>query len=250
MCGVIGVVLEKEVSVEKKKKFEEQLKMLYLASEIRGQDGTGMAYQSFEPHGVTLEWAKKLMTDTPEVCLDVENLTENFASYHTDKKVSEWFSSIHKLGGSGGLFHEPGAISVGQTRLAIFGLDKSNNQPLISEKYAVVHNGNLFDFEKVFVEEGLERRLKVDTELILRILERDGRPDRCFDLKGNFACVVLDRTNHQLFAFRRDKPLYMRAIPGVGVVFFSTERIGRKVFGPDAVIKELEENKVFTFKPA
>jgi glucosamine 6-phosphate synthetase-like amidotransferase/phosphosugar isomerase protein len=188
-------------------------------SEIRGQDGTGITILR-DGQFITHRWNCKAseITDFPEL------------------KTND--------------------IVIGQNRLAIFGLDPSNNQPLVTDRYALIHNGNLYDFEKAFETYGLPRTYQVDTELILRLIEkfnkgswRVGPPDTelgedvrdmAESVKGDFACLLLDAENQMLAAFRRNKPLY-GCVDGDSLYFFSTERIGQKVFKDAPGFFELSE---------
>jgi hypothetical protein len=61
-------------------------------------------------------------------------------------------------------------------------------------------------------------------------------------VRGNMACLALDLEFATLYAFKRDKPLYSFEDED-GLYFFSTERIGRKVFG-NQPFKEFKENEI------
>ena len=175
-------------------------------SEIRGQDGTG----------ITILRDNKLKT------------------YHWPQKAS-FVSDYPEL--------SENDIIIGQNRLACFGLDSKNNQPLVTERYALVHNGNLINFEKEFKEQNLKREYEVDTELILRIIERDNSVENVFKLKGNFACLLIDKEKKTLTVFRRDKPIWYTE-DETGIYFYSTDRIGKKIFDNGNELKEKEIIKV------
>ena len=144
----------------------------------------------------------------------------------------------------------PGDCVIGQNRLAIFGQTAENNQPLCidDENISLIHNGNLYDFEKTFDEKHLPRKLQVDTELIYRLLQREhelakesvvssilerGIKTVENTVKGNYACLVIDvatdQKNAHLGIFVRDKPMWV-CEDETGVYFFSTDRIGKKIF--------------------
>lgn len=199
MCGISGLVYRGGAH---------RYRDLLRESDIRGQDGTGLAI--LEDDGILVQrWPQRA------------------------KEIDK--SDIPPL--------EPLDRVIGQNRLAIFGLGHENDQPLTTDRFALVHNGNLLHFEEKFAARQFPRTLKVDTELILRYIERDNpqtvdglaRTVECMMgfVEGNMACLLLDKQLGVMAAFARDKPLY-RLDRDEGTYFFSTERIGRKVFG-DAV---------------
>jgi glucosamine 6-phosphate synthetase-like amidotransferase/phosphosugar isomerase protein len=170
----------------------------------------------------------------------------NFSTFHSSLKAS-FLTDFPVL--------EPGDFIVGQNRLAIFGQTVQNNQPLHEAfmKLALVHNGNLYNFEKTFVELNLKRSLQVDTELILRLLQKFkleqvglhlAISSTIQQIKGNFACMVLDGvypTQAALGVFIQDKPLWM-AEDETGLYFFSTDRIGKKVF-PELYVQQVSRQR-------
>ncbi len=197
MCGITGIIAK-----DRSKLYWELLD----ASEIRGQDGTGIA--SIRPDKL------------------------DFITARSNKKASE--SGQLEFG----IYAND--IIIGQNRLAIFGSDHKNDQPLVTDRYALVHNGNLVNFEERFEDYGLKREYQVDTELILRMIEMyDAKTPKDYidivynlerKLEGNWACLLIDKKLNCLVAFTRFKPLFEYDNP-VGIFFFSTERIGQKVFG-------------------
>jgi glutamine phosphoribosylpyrophosphate amidotransferase len=206
MCGITAALIKTSNT-----KYWDLLK----ASEIRGQDGTG--YTIMKKDG-------------------------SFFSFHSPLKAS-LLTEFPLL--------EAGDFVIGQNRLAIFGQTQENNQPLHEEfmRLSLVHNGNLYDFEKVFTEMNLKRSFQVDTELILRLLQKfklewgelkSSIAATIERIKGNYACMVLDGVypdKAALGVFVQDKPLWM-AEDETGLYFFSTERIGKKVF-PELYEKQL-----------
>lgn len=178
------------------------------ASEIRGQDGTGI-----------LVWQNGLAVERKH-----------------NVKASEVNPNEFLL--------STGDVAIGQNRLAIFGLTEENNQPIVGERFALVHNGNLLNHETLFRVLGLPRQLKVDTEAILRLVERfnaeHGIRDKADivkaikyvqdNVKGDMACIMLDKETGMIVAWRRYKPLFVHQDDD-GIYLFSTEQIGKEVFG-------------------
>lgn len=200
MCGISGAIIKER---------SEKYKKLLTVSEIRGQDGTG----------VTL--------------LPGTDIT-SFITWKSNKKASEEKLLRVKL-------YSKDAI-IGQNRLACFGLSEENNQPLTTDRFALVHNGNLVNADKLFETFNLKRKLKVDTEFILRFIE-EMNPQTTEELektikdlivhkkiKGDMACLLIDKKLKVLVAFKRYKPLFLYE-DTTGIYFFSTQKIGEEVFG-------------------
>jgi len=206
MCGISATIVK---NGDKNKYWD-----LLRASEIRGQDGTGYVYY--------------------------KKLGQMYTRYQAAIKASDMPMKHPEV------LHN-GDVVIGQNRLSCFGLEVSNQQPLMLENTVLVHNGNLFDFESMFKELNLPRQLEVDSELILRIYEEYHRLDAIYALvKGNFACILIDRKKKQIHAFTRDKPLCWYEDDS-GIYLFSTVRIGQKVFGEKAEIHEMENFSRRTF---
>lgn len=174
-------------------------------SEIRGQDGTGFVVWHKQSHG------------------------GYFTVHRSEKKASEFEGTMLDL--------KLKDFIVGQNRLAIFGLGSENNQPLVTEKTILVHNGNLLDFEKTFKKEKLKREYTVDSELILRLWEKYYDIDEVKKrLKGDYACILVDRIQStvkpkkSVYIFTKYKPVYYYK-DSTGLYFYSTGMIGKKTFG-------------------
>lgn len=198
MCAISGTIIN---NPQNNKYFD-----LLKVSEIRGQDGTGIAIKFPE-----------------SAHFDVEK--------HPVKASKCAFLKEFEL--------EQGDTIIGQNRLAIFGQNEDDQQPLVTDRFALVHNGNLFNFEELFDNHGWVREYKVDTEAILRYIQagspqtdnemRELLEDMPNLIQGNWACLLLDAHMGYLWAFTNYKPLVTTEVDG-NRYFFSTERIGRKVF--------------------
>ena len=111
------------------------------------------------------------------------------------------------------------------TRLAIFDLP-SSWQPMLGEGSAMVFNGEIFNYPELRAElvSGGERfHTSGDTEVLLRLLDRDGTAalDR---LNGQFAIAHLERGSRTLTLVRDRfgvRPLHYALLPDGGIVFGS-----------------------------
>lgn len=219
MCGITGAAIY--LTSNKKEILDKYIELLK-ASEIRGQDGTGIAWYG----------------------------DEKFSTFRSNEKATIAFEHHFPV-----IEDYPARGVIGQNRLAVFGLDHKNDQPLVTDNLALVHNGNLYDFERVFQDKELLRDYQVDTELILRLIERYDRErithietaisTALHDIKGNYACLLIDKRNNVLVAFKKYKPLWYTSWNGA-TFFFSTERIGRKVFGDNAM-REMKDGEILVF---
>jgi asparagine synthase (glutamine-hydrolysing) len=95
-------------------------------------------------------------------------------------------------------------------RLSILDLS-SGRQPMLSDdgQVAVVQNGEIYNYLEL--SPGLGCRTRCDTEVILRLYERDGE-DFVSRLNGMFAIAILDRRRQRLLLYRDrtgKKPLYL-----------------------------------------
>jgi len=113
-----------------------------------------------------------------------------------------------------GIFHTPG-VALGNQRLSIIDLDQGH-QPFVSEddQIVVVQNGEIYNFielAKELAEDGRSCKTHSDTEVLLRLYERDGI-DFIRKLNGMFAIAIYDGRTDELFLVRDRigvKPLYL-----------------------------------------
>lgn len=107
-------------------------------------------------------------------------------------------------------YYESEGMLVGNQRLSILDLS-GGHQPMFSDdqQIIVVQNGEIYNFKEL--AEGLSCRTSCDTEVILRLYERDGE-DFVKQLNGMFAIAIIDRRNQSLLLYRDrigQKPLYL-----------------------------------------
>jgi asparagine synthase (glutamine-hydrolysing) len=126
-----------------------------------------------------------------------------------------------------GMRHQPTrGVAVGNRRLSIIDL-AHGHQPFVSDdgRIAVVQNGEIFNYVELAAElraQGVELRTNSDTEVILRLYEREGIA--CLSrLNGMFAIAIDDAREDAMYLARDRigvKPLYV-ADDGVRAVFAS-----------------------------
>ena len=107
-------------------------------------------------------------------------------------------------------FFEADGMLIGNRRLSILDL-AGGHQPMFSDdgQVAVVQNGEIYNF--VELARGLGCRTTCDTEVLLRLYEREG-DDFVRRLNGMFAIAIVDRRRRRLVLYRDrvgKKPLYL-----------------------------------------
>ena len=108
-----------------------------------------------------------------------------------------------------GWFESQGML-VGNQRLSILDL-AGGHQPMFSDdrQVIVVQNGEIYNFKEL--AQGLNCKTNCDTEVILRLYERDGE-EFVKQLNGMFAIAILDLRKQALLLYRDrigQKPLYL-----------------------------------------
>lgn len=134
-------------------------------------------------------------------------------------------SGIWKNGDSSQADHN--ICVLGHTRLSILDLNERSNQPMIGRKWALVFNGEIYNFRSIRRElesQGISFETTGDTEVLLQALETWGMDQTISKLAGMFAIAAYDKTKHQLHLVRDRmgiKPLYYCQRDG-GIYFASS----------------------------
>jgi len=143
-------------------------------------------------------------------------------------RMGDAIKRLHHRGpDDSGQWSEEGA-HLGFTRLSIIDLSDSGHQPMVSPdgRYVIVFNGEIYNFPELRAQldaAGETFRGHSDTEVLLRVFQREGF-ERCLaKLRGMFAFAVWDR-HEKTLSLARDrlgvKPL-VYAETGTGFVFAS-----------------------------
>ena len=150
------------------------------------------------------------------------------SSYNSDSQLVEMGNSIrHRGPDSQGIWHKPElGVALGNQRLSILDLE-NGDQPFISDdgKVVVVQNGEIFNHVELAGElkgSRWESRTHCDTEVILRLYEKEGIAG-LRRVNGMFAIAIYDAREEALFLFRDrvgEKPLYYH-LDDAGLVFGS-----------------------------
>ena len=123
---------------------------------------------------------------------------------------------LHRGPDDEGIRHDPArGVALGNRRLSIIDLE-GGHQPFVSEdgQIAVVQNGEIFNYIELAADlrrQGVQLRTGSDTEVLLRLYERDGI-DCIRKLNGMFAIAIDDARQDALYLVRDrigEKPLYV-----------------------------------------
>src|SRR5437868_11544928 len=115
-----------------------------------------------------------------------------------------------------GVWHQPArGVAIGNRRLSIIDIG-GGHQPFVSDdgRIAIVQNGEIFNYIELAADlraQGVELRTHSDTEVILRLYEREGIAGLS-KLNGMFAIAVDDANQDAMYLLRDRvgvKPLYV-----------------------------------------
>jgi len=152
--------------------------------------------------------------------------------------------------------HPTRGVAVGNRRLSIIDL-AGGHQPFISDdgRIAVVQNGEIFNYVELAEElraQGVALRTHSDTEVILRLYEREGIA--CLQrLNGMFAIAIDDAREDALYLARDRigvKPLYLHD-DGTRVLFASElKALGAAGLRPELDLEAVHHYLTFNYIPA
>jgi asparagine synthase (glutamine-hydrolysing) len=136
------------------------------------------------------------------------------------------------------------------TRLAILDLSFAGHQPMSTPdgRYCITYNGEIYNFNELrdeLLAGGTQFKSHSDTEVILRLFERDG-PSCVNRLVGMFAFAIWDAHEKSCFLARDPlgiKPLYYSAFPR-DLVFASEVRA---LLQSDRVPKSISSENLFNY---
>lgn len=87
-------------------------------------------------------------------------------------------------------------------RLAIMDTSSFGNQPFVDQDFAVVCNGEIFNFRELVSENPYSYTSHSDCEVLLPLLKGYALADVCHKLDGEFAFVAYDKKHNKLLAAR------------------------------------------------
>jgi asparagine synthase (glutamine-hydrolysing) len=143
---------------------------------------------------------------------------------------------VQIVGSNGSMIAEAG---LGHARLAILDLDPRSNQPFAIGSHRLVYNGEIYNYGAL--SDGLPLSTTSDTEVLLRLLMRDG-PEALGAANGMWAFCWIDVERGRLVAGRDrygKKPLFY-AVEGDAIHFASEPRAVAALLGRPLTIRRSE----------
>jgi asparagine synthase (glutamine-hydrolysing) len=109
-------------------------------------------------------------------------------------------------------------VSFGQARLAILDPTPQGAQPMWNESKTVIitYNGEILNYRRLKTEHGLQCKTRTDTEVLLKLYEKEGI-DFVKRLLGMFALAIYDTRTQTLYLARDEagiKPIYLSYVDG------------------------------------
>ena len=164
---------------------------------------------------------------------------------------------VHRGPDDEGIHHRPArGVAIGNRRLSIIDI-AGGHQPFVSDdgQVAVVQNGEIFNYVELAADlrkQGVALRTSSDTEVILRLYEREGIA--CLSrLNGMFAIAIDDAREDAMYLARDRigvKPLYF-ADDGRRAVFASEIKAMLPCLGaPQVEIEAIHHYLTFNYIPA
>jgi len=219
MCGIFGVALLQGHKISDPKILKIVLRRLFEESKKRGTDASGIAFATDEHISVI-----KHNIDASRFIK--AKFYEEAERVHIDKN----FKNLR--------------IMIGHTRSRTKGTptDRNNNHPVVANRVIGVHNGNISNDDELFDEytsqfpDNFERRGRVDTEIIFRLLDHYRHTVRLqmYDtilttnglIRGSYACAFVDAGEPwMLYLFKGWSPTDINYYPEYGLLIFASSRV-------------------------
>jgi glucosamine--fructose-6-phosphate aminotransferase (isomerizing) len=212
MCGIFGVTLG--AGPFQTRKMPNLLKDLFLFSESRGKEASGIAVCSRE----------KI-----QVLKSAVAASSMIRSSQYRQLMAE---TVH---GTGEKLQEPMTI-IGHSRLVTDGsrYDQGNNQPVLAGNCVGIHNGIIINSEEIWKEQSdLRRQYQVDSEVILALLRKFLREQgsvikaaqKIFtSIQGAASIAVLFRDFDCMLLGTNNGSLYYTSIAPLKALIFASEK--------------------------
>jgi glutamine---fructose-6-phosphate transaminase (isomerizing) len=221
MCGIFGVMVGEGAASFRTKTLPDLLKDLFLFSESRGKEASGIA-----------------------VCTD-EKITvlKSAVAASSMIRTSQYRRLIAEIiDGAEAEAREPVTI-IGHSRLVTDGsrYDSGNNQPVLAADCVGIHNGIIVNSEEIWQEQSdLQRHYQVDSEVILALLrkslEKEGSVVKAAQalfatIEGSASVAVLFADYDRLLLATNNGSLYYTSIAPLNAFIFASEKyiLGRLI---------------------
>jgi glucosamine--fructose-6-phosphate aminotransferase (isomerizing) len=205
MCGIIGFVGYAREG--QWRQTHDLLRALFLASEHRGEDSTGLVFQTKpldNPLGGRIVLAKEPIT------------ASQFILGNT---------AFHQLR------HQRCSVFLGHVRAATHGspANNANNHPHVGKDgLYLVHNGVCSNYREIQDKYALRLESECDSEVLLRLIEASGNPavglSNCLrEVAGSMAVMLFDSATGLVWAARNHgRPLWLARLHHDRRMFFAS----------------------------
>jgi len=212
MCGIFGVTVGE--GAFRTRKMPDLLKDLFLFSESRGKEASGMAVCGREK---------------------IQVLKSAVAASSMIRSSQYRRLMAETVQGTGEKLQEPMTI-IGHSRLVTDGsrYDQGNNQPVLAGDCVGIHNGIIVNNEEIWKEQSdLQRQYQVDSEVILALLRKFLREQRSIikaaqmlftAIQGSASIAVLFRDYDRLLLGTNNGSLYSTSIAPLKAFIFASEK--------------------------
>ena len=144
------------------------------------------------------------------------------------------------------LYQSSRYVTFGQTRLGIIDLNNTeSNQPLYDDRYMMIFNGEIYNYQELANKYLSNNDFKSDTVVLFELLKKD--LSLIHKLKGMFAIAFYDSRENKLHLFSDDfgkKPIYYAHKNGN--FYFSSEIKALKAFN-DIDFSTLSKSALFSY---
>lgn len=206
MCGIFGWIVSENANIAKKH-YIKGLKELFLLSETRGKEASGMCFVNQQDVIVYKECirARKLIQN------------DNFEKILQHIQEKEYY------------------MTIGHARMVTNGSDRNNrnNQPVVKNSLICIHNGIIVNDQEIWdANSGMKREEEVDTEVFLALMEKNNYKENMeeallkslSEIKGSLSVALADKESEQLLLYTNVGSLYIVCSRDSQMLLFASER--------------------------
>jgi len=222
MCCILGIGWQNGHTIRNNKAMRDVAKKLLENGQQRGRDAAGMAFTTSREISVVKHNVKaKTLVEREEFDTACNNL---IAFGENDRKKTSY---------------DPLISVIGHCRQKTKGSpeDYNNNHPIVANSIVGVHNGMIGNDDQLFdkfKDLGIERRARVDSEIIFRLIDHYveggyGMEESIIAtakvLMGSYACAVVNAAHpYELWLFKGYGPIDIHHYKDVGMILFSSNK--------------------------
>ena len=135
-----------------------------------------------------------------------------FYLFNCIKDYKNSFNAIQHRGPDFSALKEKGKHVLGFHRLAINDLSEAGNQPFFYGDYALLCNGEIYNYKQLAEKYNIELTNSCDCSIILPLFHKIGIKALCQELDGVFAFVICNLVSNEIWAARDPigvRPLFL-----------------------------------------